>query len=73
MVRRALITAPGAYFISSSKGEVLASMKQPEQQEEPLTLEDAKVLLEPFRLACESQHPKLMEPALDCLHKVGRG
>jgi hypothetical protein len=47
----------------------LAAARLPEQQQ-PLSLEDAKVLLEPFKLACDSHNPKLMEPALDCLHKV---
>ena len=40
------------------------------QQQEPLALHDATVLLSPLLLACYSTQARLMEPALDCLHKL---
>ncbi|KAK3262318.1 hypothetical protein CYMTET_28819, partial [Cymbomonas tetramitiformis] len=36
----------------------------------PLSIEEAELILEPLHLACKTQLPKLLEPALGLLHKL---
>eukprot|EP00884_Botryococcus_braunii_P007659 jgi/Botrbrau1/16895/Bobra.0265s0001.1 len=36
----------------------------------PLSRKDVDMVLEPLRMACKSEVPRVMEPALACLHKL---
>ncbi|KAK9788000.1 hypothetical protein WJX73_004027 [Symbiochloris irregularis] len=61
--------------IRESCKKVLDQLRQQQAESKqrmstPLSMETSNAVLEPLRLACLSELPKLMEPALNCLHKL---